>query len=223
MDIHPIVNLLPQLFRDKGYIKNEKNILQEFEKYVSLFFTPASTEEFYELAQHYGLPTRLIDFTYNPLVALFFAINKEDNPQDGYYKILCLNKSEYELVNINNNLTRYDYFKATNENGTLKIKEFNSYTEEALNWLKKANGQRRLVPVLEPIRFNNSRIFIQQGLFVVCFTKNTIDAKIGKKIMINKTLKKELLNYLKIRGIDDLHLFCGLDTLVGNIKKKYRE
>ena len=27
------IELLPQLFRDKGYIKNEKKILQEFEKY----------------------------------------------------------------------------------------------------------------------------------------------------------------------------------------------
>ena len=38
--------------------------------------------------QHYGVPTRLLDITRNPLVALYFAVKDETLDQDGYVFLL---------------------------------------------------------------------------------------------------------------------------------------
>jgi len=44
---------------------------------------PAEDLAILALAQHYGLATKFLDWTYNPLVALFFAVDDEDESVDG--------------------------------------------------------------------------------------------------------------------------------------------
>ncbi|GAA4277491.1 FRG domain-containing protein [Aquimarina mytili] len=48
---------------------------------------PNNELEWLAIAQHYGLPTRLLDWTYNPLIAIYFAIESTPVNDGAVYKL----------------------------------------------------------------------------------------------------------------------------------------
>ncbi|WP_321922242.1 FRG domain-containing protein [Burkholderia sp. BCC1998] len=62
----------------------ERGLIEEFQRLSlrELEFIPEGEFEWLFLAQHHGLPTRLLDWSTNPLVGLYFAVESRDD-RDG--------------------------------------------------------------------------------------------------------------------------------------------
>jgi hypothetical protein len=73
--------LTPKLYRPDFIGADESEIRHEFKSRALQLIQgrlPADKWEWYFLMQHYGVPTRLLDWTENALIALFFAV--ENHP-----------------------------------------------------------------------------------------------------------------------------------------------
>jgi hypothetical protein len=190
----------------------ELALLRNFRKYAHSEATGAdSVWDWLALGQHRGLPTRLLDWTYSPLVALHFAT---ENPvafdQDGM--VWCVN-----FVEANKRLPR-------RLKRILEAEGSDTFTVEMLGTFESlrefdALSREPFVVFLEPPAVDR-RILNQLALFSLMSSASaTLDdwvanhPQLCRRVVIPAKLKWEIRDKLDQANVNERVLFPGLDGL----------
>jgi hypothetical protein len=73
----------------------ERNVLRQFQKYAHRDIVDRNGDwHWLSVAQHHGLPTRLLDWTFSPLVALHFAVADPEKYPDKPAAVWMVNYTE---------------------------------------------------------------------------------------------------------------------------------
>ncbi len=163
----------------------------------------------YFLAQHHGLPTRLLDWTTNPLIALFFAVCSE-NDKDGSFFAMY---------------SRSDFYGSNHED---VLSQSEGIVNEAINTLfdEDASENKYKFPLRIIPDSQDGRLLSQSSRFTLHLNNHKdLDTLIGgniRKFKIKSERKIELIEELSMLNIKLSTLFPDLDHLIKELKRDLR-
>lgn len=205
--------LKPGIARIEEYtVDKERSLFFKFKRSYHSYIVhhPSSDLDLLSLAQHYGLATRILDWSLNPLVALFFACFSEhadskEQEADGQVLIKVVSHKDEDFredPNPEDGLGWYDFlYPGENEGGERKEKSEPVF----------------IFPDNFDVRFRH-----QSGIFEY-YSSPTEEGQSDAKIKIPKDAKQQILKELDELGINEAFIYPDLEHFSKYLSNKYRK
>lgn len=205
-------HLIPSIWRDYS-VAEERNFTNRFRVRASMRRpTVPAAEDFaawLSIMQHFGLPTRLLDWSRSPLVAAYFAtykyLKKASTSEDA--AIWILNPHALNKIEIGTNLT-YPIDSVTSIDFIMPA--FKDRTEP-----------NKVIAVMS-VDYD-MRLFVQQGAFTVHSSRDPLDGRNDSadfiaKIEISKADVKRVALELYAAGFRRSDMFPDLANLADELR-----
>ena len=196
--------LLPKIARyDVPHVEQiEREMLEDFQRRsVHLIdYQPGSSWDWLALAQHHGMATRLLDWTENPLIALWFSMSPPTDFTISEYSVVWgFNVPRSDIVNSTEDK---DPFRGAG-NKVFKPNHITKRISSQFGWftIHKSDSGRRFVP------FENNKDY-RDRLF---------------KIKVQSTCFAECKRRLHNFGINSASMYPDVDGLAKHVEWIYLE